>query len=467
MSPLASSISEFTSFIDHHGEMIPYRVICSRRKTRISITAHEDGTITVRAPLGLSREEICRKVEVDRDWIIRQVGGVARNKEPRLASGTLTVHGVQIPYTVDYSTRRTKNTVVFYHDGRLEAQMRSDATSDDVLDTIAQNRDWVYRQVLQASPSKGPKEWVGMVEHLGYPIPFRVTYSLRATQLSVKISEDRQVLVVAPVGMEEPEITQIVQDQAARVHQYLTASDKHPLAEGVVRVGEASITYHIRESSRATRVTLKVKPDRSVEVIAPPGTDPSFCHAFVREKSDWIFKHLVASVRPVPAHHRYRDGDILQYQGKPVKISVERGSIKVTTSYKEGMLLVKIPDNTPPDLEEMYIRSAVKQVFELILAADLPRMVDKYAKVLNVPAPRVKLRLQKSKWGVCTPHGITFNIRLGFAPPEVAEYIVVHEICHLVHHNHSPAFWGLVERLLPDYRARKERLKQEGHLWDF
>ncbi len=76
----------------------------------------------------------------------------------------------------------------------------------------------------------------------------------------------------------------------------------------------------------------------------------------------------------------------------------------------------------------------------------------------------ITVRDQKSRWGSCSSRGtLSFNYRLIFAPPRVLDYVVVHELCHLTHMDHSANFWGMVERVMPDYRVYKQWLKEHGH----
>lgn len=76
----------------------------------------------------------------------------------------------------------------------------------------------------------------------------------------------------------------------------------------------------------------------------------------------------------------------------------------------------------------------------------------------------ITIRDQKSRWGSCSSRGtLSFNYRLIFAPPIILDYVVVHELCHLTHMNHSKDFWDMVERVMPDYKMHKNWLREHGH----
>lgn len=93
----------------------------------------------------------------------------------------------------------------------------------------------------------------------------------------------------------------------------------------------------------------------------------------------------------------------------------------------------------------------------------LPEKLERYSKLLGVTYSRVSVRCQKTKWGSCSfKGGLNFNCLLMLAPDEVFDYVVVHELSHLKHMDHSRAFWALVERADPDYREHRKWLKENG-----
>lgn len=94
---------------------------------------------------------------------------------------------------------------------------------------------------------------------------------------------------------------------------------------------------------------------------------------------------------------------------------------------------------------------------------DLPRRVGRFAPLVGVDFGRITIRSQRTKWGSCTPQGnLNFNCLLMLCPAEVRDYIVVHELCHRRQMDHSPAFWGEVARVMPDYGAQEAWLKANG-----
>ena len=94
----------------------------------------------------------------------------------------------------------------------------------------------------------------------------------------------------------------------------------------------------------------------------------------------------------------------------------------------------------------------------------IPERLAYFAPRVGVTYGRTTLRMQKTRWGSCSARGnLNFNVLLMLAPPEVLDYVVVHELCHRKEMNHSPAFWAQVERVLPDYRGPRQWLKDHGN----
>src|SRR5438105_1697574 len=122
----------------------------------------------------------------------------------------------------------------------------------------------------------------------------------------------------------------------------------------------------------------------------------------------------------------------------------------------ERQLARRPPPPELPPLSEEDARARTRAAAQLIAAAESER--------LGVAYRRIRVAGQRTRWGSCSPSGtLSFNWRLALAPPEVLDYVVVHEVCHLPEPSHGPRFWALVERLRPGYREPKQWLADHGH----
>ena len=177
----------------------------------------------------------------------------------------------------------------------------------------------------------------------------------------------------------------------------------------------SQISYQIIRSSRKT-MSLEIKADGSVVVRAPLRLSEAKIQKFVEEKQEWILKNLE--------------------------------KIQKRDAQKENVQKLSA-------LERQHLQNKACVV--------IPSRVAYYAEKLGVSYGKITLRQQKTRWGSCAANGnLNFNWLLILAPPEVLDYVVVHELCHRREMNHSQAFWKEVEKILPDYRERQKWLKDNG-----
>ena len=119
--------------------------------------------------------------------------------------------------------------------------------------------------------------------------------------------------------------------------------------------------------------------------------------------------------------------------------------------------------NPPREAAENKLTEAEIRVLAERMKQLLPPLLDRRSAQLGVRYGQVTLRLQRTRWGSCSSKGnLNFNALLALAPPEVLDYVVVHELCHRKEMNHSPRFWALVASVLPDYEIPRRWLKKEG-----
>lgn len=172
----------------------------------------------------------------------------------------------------------------------------------------------------------------------------------------------------------------------------------------------------IIKSKRKT-ISLQIKPDGSIELKVPVQMTDAQIREFLNQKSDWIEKHLQAV--------QERQQQMLQVK----KLTIEE------------------------------IHELANQALEII-----PKRVTYFAEIVGVTYGRITIRNQKSRWGSCSSKGnLNFNCLLMLMPPEVLDYVVVHELCHRKEMNHSTKFWAEVRKVLPDYEKHKLWLKEHGN----
>ena len=178
----------------------------------------------------------------------------------------------------------------------------------------------------------------------------------------------------------------------------------------------------IIRSNRKT-LAIQINPDLSVTVRAPMYAPQSDIERILREKEGWIQKHI-EKIREQEANKK-------EIQGESVE-------------------------------SEYLTNEEIKKLADKALQY-IPKRVSYFAKHIGVTYGKITSRNQKTRWGSCSSKGnLNFNCLLMLTPPEVIDYVIVHELCHRKEMNHSVAFWAEVEKVIPDYKEQVNLLKENG-----
>ena len=232
-----------------------------------------------------------------------------------------------------------------------------------------------------------------------------------------------------------------------------------------LQVGDATIPYAIRESTRARKKRISVTP-AGVEVVVPAGTaleGPGGIQEFLAQKRRWVFD----AVREIEAKHRkllvqqYASGAKLQYRGRWLMLDVRAAPVEKVVIRCRSRFEVDVPGG----LQGTERLDAVRQAFDSWLRSragrDLGRFARRHQSNLQVEARAVRLGDQKRAWGTCGKDRVVrVHWRLIQAPAAAMEYVVAHEVVHLLHRNHSPEFWSALSTTLPDWAERKAMLER-------
>ncbi len=180
-----------------------------------------------------------------------------------------------------------------------------------------------------------------------------------------------------------------------------------------ITIENKELSYTLCKSKRARRMRLSVYCDGSIVVTTPFHLQESTAERFIRERSEWLFTKI----------------DFFKQFKGPILARAKRGDYK---KYKDA-------------------------AYELAVARVNYFNNKTYKSNFN----RINIKNQKTRWGSCSKKGnLNFNYKIALLPQELADYIVVHELCHLQEFNHSPKFWKLVELEVSNYRELREQLKQ-------
>ena len=213
------------------------------------------------------------------------------------------------------------------------------------------------------------------------------------------------------------------------------------------------VRYELRRSDRATRARIDVDL-RGVRVVVPQGSrvDPE---RLLAENADWVVekRETYAARREAVPERRFEAGATFPYGGEPHEVVVERRSRSAVSDGSLRLARHHVEETSVERALECLYRREAREAFETVAEAFAGRMGVEYG--------RIEVRNQRTRWGSCSSNGtLSLNWRLIMGPPEVLEYVVVHELAHLEEPNHSPAFWTVVEEQVPEYAERRAWLRE-------
>ena len=234
--------------------------------------------------------------------------------------------------------------------------------------------------------------------------------------------------------------------------------------KGSVRFGGSTIHYQVRRSTRR-RKTVDITVDGAgVQVAAPQDTADEDVRAIVRRRAPWILAHASEALLEAPPKG-FVSGETLPYLGRNVRMVVVAGDVRSPeVRFDHWSLRITVPRDLSQGNRSGLIRQAVVAWYRQRAEARLATIVERWWPRFGGGDPyRLLIRDQRQRWGSCAPDGtLRFNWRVAMLKPDLAEYVVVHELAHLRVRNHSTEFWALLSMAMPDAQERRRRLREGG-----
>lgn len=224
-----------------------------------------------------------------------------------------------------------------------------------------------------------------------------------------------------------------------------------------LQVGEEVLPLVIRRHAKAKRICLRYNPTgHTISLTLPRHTKVSEGLRFLTEKSEW----LIATLEEIPQKKRIKPGVVIPLLGNRVLVKHEPAMRRSFVLLEDALYVSGGREFFPRRVTE-----ALKKIASIHISS----MAEDYAAQIGKRINRISVRDTRSRWGSCSSTGnLSFSWRLVFAPREVMEYVVAHEVAHLKHMHHGPSFWALVECLCPGHEIAKEWLRLHGkHLYRF
>jgi predicted metal-dependent hydrolase len=229
---------------------------------------------------------------------------------------------------------------------------------------------------------------------------------------------------------------------------------------GLLRYGADEVEYSVADNARLTsRVRIHVDPDGRVEVEKPPCAGPEDVQAAVQKRARWILRNVrsAGDARRHALPRRYVSGEAHFYLGRRHKlIVIEDCRTGSEVRLWRGRIEVTLPVADPAAVRRR-LKRWYREKSEAYFARKLPDLVSRFEGIAE--APNFQLLAMEKQWGSCSPAGrISLNPSLIKAPAHCVEYVLIHELCHLIEHNHSKRFYALLQRQCSDWERRKGEL---------
>lgn len=198
-----------------------------------------------------------------------------------------------------------------------------------------------------------------------------------------------------------------------------------------------------------------------VKVRVPRTLSDRRIRELIARRTSWITAKLKeAAERPVVKPKEYVSGETFPCLGRNYRLKVTAGdepSVRLRGGYLQAT--VRGTDERPRETVRLMLAAWYRERAEKRLG----EKTERFAKVVGVEPRSVAVKDYKSRWGSCSAKGdIRYNWRIILAPHRIVDYVVVHELCHMLEHNHSGRYWKLVEKYVPDYRERRDWLKNHS-----
>ena len=232
-----------------------------------------------------------------------------------------------------------------------------------------------------------------------------------------------------------------------------------------VAYGDEEITFTLRRqpSRIVSRIAIHVEPDGRVQVDAPNAAPLAEVLTAMKKRSRWISQHVSAAKARL-AHvlpREYVSGESLYYLGRRYRLKVIVDPAASVKAHMRGAFItVAVPKhetNTIMAALDAWYRQRAREIFSQRLQVVAGPL--KWVHEL----PPMRLQFMRRQWGNCSPAGrITLNPWLVRAPREAIDYVLLHEMCHLKHHNHSRAFYSTLDRHMPNWRKIKQQLDERA-----
>jgi hypothetical protein len=224
-----------------------------------------------------------------------------------------------------------------------------------------------------------------------------------------------------------------------------------------IQLAGQPVTYTLKRSSKRRSIGLRID-DRGLTVNMPLRASEKWLHSVLQEKADWVVQKLASWQAKNPLPQQWLDGEAILFRGETFSLRIVPSLFDMPPQLHCTQLVVHVSVAEPAAIEKIVMRWYRREALQVFTEC-----VAHFALLMNVAPREIKLSAARTQWGSCTTSGtVRLNWQLVKMPLHLIDYVVVHELAHLVEMNHSAAFWRVVEAACPDYAKRRSELRHWG-----
>lgn len=231
--------------------------------------------------------------------------------------------------------------------------------------------------------------------------------------------------------------------------------------------GTSAIEYSIQYVPNKKDVSITVDWTSGVSVTVPDNISQERIDLVLRQKAPWILRRLSEfnEIKPLTTRHEFISGEKFPYLGRQyrLKVAATDSTSDVILAFQNGKFIASVPKSSSPTWRQEQLRIAFRDWYMKQGHSKVQQRIKLFAPRLGLTPSKTVMKDQQSRWGSCTKNGtININWRILMAPMRIVDYVIVHELGHMIHADHSSDFWTVVASVMPDYDERKDWLRVHG-----
>ncbi|AFV22846.1 hypothetical protein Mpsy_0637 [Methanolobus psychrophilus R15] len=233
-----------------------------------------------------------------------------------------------------------------------------------------------------------------------------------------------------------------------------------------IDIGNTTVPYELIFTGRKKTIELTIDLHRHLTVKAPHGMEDDAVKTNLFRKAKWIINNLdkMDDVIIHESNKEFISGEKYLLRGRRYRLKVIKGD-DVSLKFNNGRFIATVPKDVLESEYKALLHPLFMEYYQQKAEQVISERVKRYLKYFDNEPSLVKVQDLKGKWGNCSKtNQLRFNWRIVMATTSIIDYVVVHEMCHLKHKNHSKEYWDSIKTILPDYEKRKEWLRINGKI---